>query len=67
MKYVFWLITLCGPERAGRFEGTCRHLWGRKVSQARNERQAKRGYSSTPEKGALCSSETSASLGNVRY
>jgi hypothetical protein len=41
-SFVFWDITQCSPLKvSGRFGGTCRrHLQCRRISQARNQREA---------------------------
>jgi hypothetical protein len=45
---IFWDITLCSLLKGNqRFGGTsCLHLWGRRISQARNQREAVRKQSS---------------------
>jgi hypothetical protein len=68
---VFWYIATCSPMKVNRsFEGTYRlHLHCRRISQARNQREAGGklnflivpylAYSSTLKMEATCSSETS--------
>jgi hypothetical protein len=71
---VFWDITLCSPLKVNRpFGGTYRlHRQGRKICQARNQRESRwkpvftlvscLAYPSTLEMEATCSSETSIDL-----